>query len=293
MNPRTIVLENFPHCEEFSEHSFISILHKEQRIDMDAYWKLEWALVELTSPYDDYLRDQCWPVFQIFSHLSGLFCAHINKNDSFNITNFDDWFIDELIERTRSVFEGYFIGSMPDMHTRLQYANPLLESGDSPAFGRKFRKLPPRAQAVNDQASEIEDQRDWLDQRTHTHCLEIIYQNLSFKMQWGSQSVLGILHKSHRLDMDAYWQLEWAVVWLARTYFREPSPHGWPVHQIFTLLTSMLYAHIDPDDHFEIMEVSADRVHALRKRINVVFDGFFKMKTPDMDAFEEANPLLV
>nr|WP_255562995.1 Imm41 family immunity protein [Herbaspirillum sp. ASV7] len=292
MNPLSIVLDNFPHCEESSEQSFMSILHECQRIDMDAYWKLEWALVELTSPYDDYLRDQCWPVFRIFSHLSGLFCAHIDENDSFKITNFDDWFIDELIERTTSVFDGYFTGSMPDMHNRLQYANPLLESRDSSPSERKFRKPPSRARAANDQASEIDDQRDWLDLQTHTQCLEIIYQNFSCKMQWGAQSLLGILHNNHRLDMDAYRQLEWAVVWLTKGADKAPSPHGWPVHQIFILVTGMLYAHIDPDDQFEIKEMSNQSVHTLRKRINMVFDGFFKVKIPDMDAFEEGNPLL-
>lgn len=123
-------------------------------------------------------------------------------------------------------------------------------------------------------------------------CLEIIYKNLSFKMQWSAQSFLGILHNEHRLDMDAYWRLEWAVIWLIKGSDKAPSPHGWPVHQIYTLATSMLYAHIDPDDSFEIMEVSKERVHLLRNRINVVFDGFFKLKIPDLAVFKEANPLL-
>jgi len=270
----------------------MSILHKEQRLDMDAYWKLEWALVQLTSPYDDYVRDHYWPVFQIFSQLSGLFCAHANKNDKFNITNFDEWFIIELMERTTSVFEGYFRGSMPSMHTRLEYANPLLESRDSPSSERKFRKLPGQGQAADGEPGAGEDQRDWLDQETHTQCLEIIYQNLSFKMQWGTQSFLGILHNQHRLDMDAYRHLEWAVIWLTKGADNAPSPHGWPVHQIFTLVTSMLHAHIDPDDNFEIEDISKESVHALRKRINAVFGGFFKAKIPDMSVFEEINPLL-
>lgn len=45
MNPLTIVLEIFPHCDKFSEQSFMSILHEEHRLDVDAYWKLGWALV--------------------------------------------------------------------------------------------------------------------------------------------------------------------------------------------------------------------------------------------------------
>ena len=192
-----------------------------------------------------------------------------------------------------AVFESYFRGSVPNMYNQLEYRNPLLEGGDTPIQERQFKKLPsPGVPAVNDDQSELSFQQGRLDSRTHTQCLEIIYKNLSYEMQWSAQSFLAILHNDHRLDMDAYWQLEWAVIWLTKSYAREPSPHGWPAHQIFTLATSMLYAHIDPDDSFEILEVSKDRLHALRRRINVVFDGLFKMKTPDMDEFEQANPLL-
>ncbi|WP_433692348.1 hypothetical protein [Herbaspirillum seropedicae] len=260
---------------------------------MDAYWKLEWAVIQLTSPEKEYPRDQYWPVFRIFSCLSDSFSSHASKSDLFKITNFDDWFIHELSERTTFVFESYFRGSIPNMHTRLEYANPLLEGENSSASERQFKKLPaPVARTVNGDQSELAFQQGRLDSETHTQCLEIIYKNLSYKMQWSAQSFLAILHNDHRLDLDAYWQLEWAVLWLTKGGDKASSPHGWPAHRIFTLVTSMLYAHFDPDENFKIDEMSNERVRAFLKRINVVFDAFFKMQIPDLKAFEEANPLL-
>lgn len=292
MNPIAIVLENFPHCEEFSEQSFLNILHDEHRIDMDAYWKLEWAVIQLTSPDEEYSRDQYWPVFRIFSHLSFLFCAHAG-NGRYRITNFDNCFIYDLINRTILVFEGYFKGRIPDLHTGVGYPNPLLEPENPSASKRQFKNLPsPGASAVNDHQSALELQRGGLDSETHTQCLETIYKNLSYRTPWSSQSFLARLHNEHRLDMDAYGQLEWAVTWLTKAGDKASSLHGWSVHQIFTLVTGMLYAHIDPDDSFEIMEISKASFHAFRKRINVMFDGFFKGELPDMAVFKEANPLL-
>jgi len=292
MNPIAIVLENFPHCEEFSEQSFLNILHDEHRIDMDAYWKLEWAVIQLTSADEEYSRDQYWPVFRIFSHLSFLFCAHAG-NGRYRIINFDNCFIYDLINRTSLVFEGYFKGRTPNLHTDFGYPNPLLEGKNPSASERQFKNLPsPEVSPANDDQSELEFPQGGLDSETHAHCLEIIYKNLSFTTQWSSQSFLARLQNEHRLDMAAYWQLEWAITWLTKAGDKASSLHGWPVHQIFTWVTGMLYAHIDPEDSFEIMEISKESFHAFRKRINVVFDGFFKVEPPDMSVFKETNPLL-
>ncbi|MDR9838608.1 Imm41 family immunity protein [Herbaspirillum huttiense] len=293
MNPLSIILENFPHCEEFSEQSFMNILYEERRIDLDAYWKLEWALIQLTSAEEDYPHDQYWPVFQIFSHLSSMFCAHANKYDLYDIRNFDDWFINDLMARTRIVFEGYFMGRAPDITCLQDYVNPLLESETSSATEIALRNCSGQVSGEEDDESELADEQGRMDMESQTRCLEIIYKNVSYGMQWSAQSFLGMLHDQQRLDMDAYWQLECAILQLSRDQLNEPGSHGWTVHQIFSAACNRLHAHLDPDDSVQIRDVSKERIRTLLQRMNVVFDGFFKGKAPDMDAaFEEKNPLM-
>lgn len=292
MNPLSIVLENFPHCDEFSEQSFLSRFHEHREIDLEGYWKLEWALIQLTSSSVDYPRDHYWPVFRIFSCLSALFQEHARVNYE-DIINFDRWFIQKLKDRITIVFEGYFRGRIPDMYSDQEFTNPLLTDPDSPATDQQIEEALALARAASADHQNPPYEEEGVDLDIHARSMEIIYKNLSFQMQWSEQSFLGILHKKQVLCMDAYWQLESAILWLTRNLGHRPSLHSWTIHQLFTQTTNTLYAHIDPDDGFEIGEVSKHRIHALLDRIQVVFEGFFEGKAPNIHArFEEKNPLL-
>ncbi|WP_433692350.1 hypothetical protein [Herbaspirillum seropedicae] len=121
---------------------------------------------------------------------------------------------------------------------------------------------------------------------------QIIYQNLPYDMQWSDKSFLCILHDDRKLDLTTYWQLEWAVLELTTDQMDYPRHLSHSVFQVFLCATSLLYSHINPDDDYQIKDVSRDVVHQLRKRIEAAFDGFFKGRLADMRGFEEINPLL-
>ncbi|WP_433692349.1 Imm45 family immunity protein [Herbaspirillum seropedicae] len=292
MNPLTIVHENLPCNEQFSEDSFFGRLHSLRDIDLKAYWKLEWALVQLTSCAGDYPRDHYWPVFQVFNYLNSFFQEH-SKDDYSLIVIFESWFMRGLKERIHRVFEGYFKGQAPNILTGHEYANPLPKEPLSPVSEKQIERALALARTANDAHRNAPYEEEGLEAEIHIQCMEIIYKNSSVRMQWSEQSFLGILHCKKVLDMDAYWQLEWAILCLIDGLGFRPSPHVWTIHQIFMHVTSILYAHIDPDDDFKIREASKDRVYSLLDRINVVFEGFFKRKAPDIyTRFDEKNPLL-
>ncbi|QDD66238.1 filamentous hemagglutinin N-terminal domain-containing protein [Herbaspirillum seropedicae] len=198
-----------------------------------------------------------------------------------------------LKDRSTAVFEGYFKGQIPDMPDRPEFANPYLNKPRLLASQKEIEKSLALASAANADHRNPPYEEESVELDIHAHCMEIIYKNLSLEMQWSEQSFLGILHEKRVLDIDSYWKLEWAILWLTTNPGHRPSPHCWTVHRLFTRTTNMLYAHIDPNDEFEIREVSKERVYAFLNRINVVFEGFFAGKTPDMHArFKEENPLL-
>ena len=270
----------------------MSQFHELCKIDLEAYWKLEWAVIQLTSASVESPRDHYWPVFRIFSCLYILFQKH-ERDNYYEIINFDGWFMQGLKDRSTAVFEGYFKGQIPDMPDRPEFANPYLNKPRLLASQKEIEKSLALASAANadHRNPPYEDESVELD--IYAHCMEIIYKNLSLEMQWNEQSFLGILHEKRVLDIDSYWKLEWAILWLTTNLGRRPSPHCWTVHRLFTRTTNMLYAHIDPNDEFEIRGVSKERIYAFLNRINVVFEGFFEGKAPEMHArFKEKNPLL-
>lgn len=127
MNPLDIIYQNFPHCTEYRDDSFLGILHEERRLDMDTYWKLEWALVVLTTNDVDYPRHLSWPVFRIYSHGMLLFRADVEPSNGYKIHDFDyqrNW---DFTERFQMVFEGFFRGEQHDLKLAFDERNPLLE----------------------------------------------------------------------------------------------------------------------------------------------------------------------
>ena len=127
MNPYDIIYQNFPHCMEFRDDSFLGLMNDELRIDMDEYWKLEWAVVQLTQNEVDYPRNLSWPVFTIFSSVMLLLKANANPQDSYKIQDFDSGTSRDFTERLQLVFEGFFRGDPPDLKLAFDERNPLLE----------------------------------------------------------------------------------------------------------------------------------------------------------------------
>jgi hypothetical protein len=127
MNPLDIIYQNFPHCMESSDDSFLGVLHEESRIDMDAYWQLEWAVVQLTQNQVDCPRHLSWPVFRIFSHIMLLLKADIDSVDGYKIQDFSGEQSRDFTERFQLVFEGFFRGEQHDLKQAFDERNPLLE----------------------------------------------------------------------------------------------------------------------------------------------------------------------
>ena len=127
MNPYDIIYQNFPHCMEFRDDSFLGLMNDELRIDMDEYWKLEWAVVQLTQNEVDYPRNLSWPVFRIFSSVMLLLRSNANPQDGYKIQDFDSETSRDFTERLQLVFEGFFRGDPPDLKLAFDERNPLLE----------------------------------------------------------------------------------------------------------------------------------------------------------------------
>jgi hypothetical protein len=127
MNPYDIIHQNFSHCTEYRDGSFLGILHEESRLDMDEYWKLEWALLKLTQNKVDYQRNLSWPTFRIYSYCMRLLQADVDPDNGYKICDFDLASNYEFTERFQLVFEGFFRGDPPDLKLAFDQRNPLLE----------------------------------------------------------------------------------------------------------------------------------------------------------------------
>ena len=127
MNPYDIIYQNFPHCMEFRDDSFLGLMNDELRIDVDEYWKLEWAVVQLTQNEVDYPRNLSWPVFRIFSSVMLLLGSNADPQDGYKIQGFDSLKSRDFTERLQLVFEGFFRGDPPDLKLAFDERNPLLE----------------------------------------------------------------------------------------------------------------------------------------------------------------------
>lgn len=131
MIPIDVVYQNFPHCEQWRDESFLGMLHEDARLDMSAYWWLEWALVSLTNKDVNYPKHLIWPVFRIFSCIMNLLQANTNPADGYVIARLtgtqDAEFKErEFTERVQLVFEGFFRGEVPDLTLAFDEENPLL-----------------------------------------------------------------------------------------------------------------------------------------------------------------------
>lgn len=124
-----ILLSNFPHCSEFSRHSFISVFHESRIWDESKYWQLDKEIYDLSDAFSgqDIPRAVAWPVMRIFSFIMVSIQSHHDKNDGFEINNLDESSAFDWRERVQSVVEGFFSGEMPG-NTSFTCVNPLLDT---------------------------------------------------------------------------------------------------------------------------------------------------------------------
>jgi hypothetical protein len=136
MNSLEIIYQNFPHCEEWRDRSFLGVLHEDCRIETSEYWLLEWALVSETK--DGLNRDPrlCWPVFRIFSRLMSLLKSNLDPRDGYFILDMGGFDEQDFTERLQMVFEGFFQGVTSDLNGCFERPNPLLH-GLNPGGARK------------------------------------------------------------------------------------------------------------------------------------------------------------
>nr|WP_275300233.1 Imm41 family immunity protein [Achromobacter insuavis] len=128
MEPKHIILGNFAWCDDYDETSFSGRLHEDCEWDAGQYWRLEWALYQLAGQRRDH-AELDWPIFRIFSVVFLAMGAHLDPNDGFRILRLNRQAFYELRERFQLMFEGYFLGAMPDPRS-FSDLNPLLAGED-------------------------------------------------------------------------------------------------------------------------------------------------------------------
>ncbi|WP_425601867.1 Imm41 family immunity protein [Shewanella insulae] len=110
------IKRNFAWCDDYSEDSFVGILHENQEWSDEEYFKLENYLYEtcLKLPSDFVPREIIWPAMRIYSYLSSTLCSHLDSNDGFKIKGLELVNFYDRRERLQLVFEGFFKGEMPN-----------------------------------------------------------------------------------------------------------------------------------------------------------------------------------
>lgn len=107
---------NFAWCDEYSDSSFIGILHESQEWNDEEYFKLESYLYDMCPKLSKDLvsRDIIWPAMRVYSYLSSILGCHLDPNDGFAIKDINLESFYERRERVQLVFEGFFKGEMPN-----------------------------------------------------------------------------------------------------------------------------------------------------------------------------------
>ena len=117
----------------------------------------------------------------------------------------------------------------------------------------------------------------------------IIARNFPWCPENDDTSFGGRLHEEGVWSWEEYWQLEWA---LHRLCGDPPTRElHWRVFRIFSYCFASFAHHLDPNDAFEISNLSREELYDAKERFQLVFEGFFGAM-PAQDCFEQANPLL-
>jgi hypothetical protein len=135
MKPAFEIARNFPHCDEYSDQSFLGKLHEDYIWDEAEYWAYEAALYGLATIFSgssELPRELAWRVLRIYSHALLLIGCHSDSRDKFKIRNLSDDQITELRERLQLVNEGFFKGEMPNQ-AYFAHPNPRLTVESDPS----------------------------------------------------------------------------------------------------------------------------------------------------------------
>lgn len=110
---------------------------------------------------------------------------------------------------------------------------------------------------------------------------------------WGDgysdNSFIGIFHEQREWNDDEYFKLENDLYELASEYSGDevlPREVVLRVQRIFSYLMMSLGCHADPNDGFEINDISSDQHRSRTERIQLVFEGFFKGEMPEKEYLE-------
>lgn len=91
-NPDLIIWENTSSHENYSENSFVYILHEREVWDDDAYWKLDKALCDIADKYrnQQISRELMLAIFDVYQYAFGRLCWHQIPSDGSSIENLTD-----------------------------------------------------------------------------------------------------------------------------------------------------------------------------------------------------------
>lgn len=81
---------NFPGCSDYSDKSFLGLLHEQGQWSDIEYKRLDTELYILASKYGDsenLPRELAWRSMRIFSHTMLLIGCHFDNNDGCRISN--------------------------------------------------------------------------------------------------------------------------------------------------------------------------------------------------------------
>ena len=123
------VFSNYPHCEEFSEESFTSVLHEKDIWDKDKYWALEKAIIDFIPEKKGtiMMRDNVVPVIYITSYIMSVIRAHFDQNDGWTMPGMTDSEMFEYFERLRILQLWFVEGEAGDLNSVSdEVINPLL-----------------------------------------------------------------------------------------------------------------------------------------------------------------------
>jgi len=118
----------------------------------------------------------------------------------------------------------------------------------------------------------------------------IIAKNFPWCPEHDDLSFSGRLHEEGFWSWDEYWLLELALYELAGAVDISRELY-WRVFRIFSYCFAALGHHLDPNDAFQITNLSRDEVYDAKERFQLVFEGFYEGRMPEPTAFEQQNPL--
>lgn len=113
-----------------------------------------------------------------------------------------------------------------------------------------------------------------------------INRNFAWCDEYSDSSFLGIFHEQNKWDDDEYFKLESELYQESLNLGHNiaiPRELSWRVMRIYSYLMLSLGCQYDPNDGFEIINITRDQFYERRERVQLVFEGFFSGKMPDKD----------